>query len=128
MSANVEKMKYPWLAKHLSPEAILKLEIIMIPNRNIRLKRVNYLTMFSGFKWGLEDDYSEVLLLDVDGEKLGRVGEIHYPAKPVAWWRRNPKPYTVFNPNETAEEAINRLGIKKQVWYVLDVTLQKLYL
>ena len=128
MTVNIEKMNYPWLAKHLSPEAILKLEIIMIPNRNICLKRVNYLTMSSGFKWGLEDDYAEVLLLDADGEKLGRVGEIYHPPKPITWWRRNPKPYMIFNPNETVAEAIKRLGIRGKVRYVLDVTLRKLYL
>ncbi|MFA5831770.1 MAG: hypothetical protein WC878_08160 [Candidatus Paceibacterota bacterium] len=125
---NTEKLKYPWLAKYLSKEALSELTIVMIPNRNVRLERVNYLTAMFGFIRGLENDYSEVLLLDAEGEKLGRVGEIHYPPKSAAWWKRRRKPYMIFNPNETAEEAIRRLGIKKQVWYILDVTLRKLYL
>ena len=120
-----ERAEYPWLSQYLSFYALHGLEIAKEEDSRILPKRINYFPTFFTKK---ADEYSEVLLLDAKGKKLARVGEIHYPPKPVTWWRRNPKSHTVFNPNETAEEAIVRTGTRHEVWYVLDVNFRMLYL
>jgi len=123
---NTELEQYPWLSKYLSTEELSLLKIDGFLHQFLPLKRMNFLSLVSEFIWSLEDDYAKVLLLDKDGELVTRVGEIPYPAKPVTWWRKDPKPYMVFNPDETIGEAITRT-LGKEVSYILDVSLQKLY-
>lgn len=119
-----ERAEYPWLSQYLSSYALHGLVIASEEDSRIIPQRINYFPTFFTKK---AEEYSEVLLLDSRGRKLARVGEIHYPAKSVTWWRRNPKPYTVFNPNETAEEAISRTETRHCVWYILDVNFRVLY-
>ncbi len=72
--------------------------------------------------------WSTILLLDENGDTLGTVGEKIHPAKPVRWYRQKPVSYKIFDPSETAAEAITRVGVEKQVKYLLDVDTRTLYL
>lgn len=134
-SIKQETDKYPWLSKYFSSEinpprkkifdkalpTLSELKIVETIDREMKPKRINFLTTVSSFIWGEEDEYEEILLLDASGEKLLRVGEFQPLPNPILWRWFKPEVYIVFNSNETVGEAIARAKDKK-VRYVLDVS------
>ena len=119
--------KRPWLSDYFSQSDLERLSVVLNPNLSISSGRVSFVSLVT-FGTSVSDEYSKVLLLDVNGKKIARVGEIEHLAKPVRWYRRKPQPYTSFNEKETYQEALNRVKTKQNVRYFLDLHSKTLYI
>jgi len=119
-------MAKPRLREHI-PESEIKsyrvLSGLPIGTRSIKSEKNEDLVKFVNGE--AVDMWSEILLVDEQGEKIARVGLTESEPPPTWSWLKL-KPRTTFSPNETVLEAVRR--VKKKVRYVIDKGTKTLWI
>ncbi len=113
--------QFPWLRNYVpigKPIRIQRADLELC-RRHMKVDTmvVDFLSVFPD-----PEDHEHIYLIDSEGGKVATVGVQEHPSKPRHWlWNRNPTPYETFNPCETVQSTLYRIGpdLADRVHFVL---------